>query len=106
MSYLFSVIGNGIKYSIYLLALIIFICLAFVLSIILFVWYINLWAITPPQYYILLIIVPIILIIGLISTGIKSIFNKIFNSKQDYSKLNVDKIVLDIRKELQKENLL
>lgn len=106
MNYLFSVIGNGIKYSIYLLALIIFICISFVLSIMLLVWYINLWAITSPQYYILLIIVPIILIIGVISTGIKSIFNKIFPSNPDYSKINVDKMVLEIRKELQKENLL
>lgn len=106
MNYLFSVIGNGIKYSIYLIAFMIFIGLSFVLSIILFTWYINLWAVTPSEYYILLIIIPIILMIGLVSTGIKSIFNKIFPPKPDYSKINVDKMVLEIRKELQNENLL
>lgn len=106
MNYLFSVIGNGIKYSLYLIVIMVFICLSFMLSLVLFTWYINLWVITPPQYYILLIILPIILIVGLISTGIKSIFNKIFPPKPDYSKINVDKMVLEIRKELQKENLL
>ena len=44
--------------------------------------------------------------IGLISTGLKSLFNTIFPPKPDYSKINVDKMVLEIRKELQKENLL
>jgi hypothetical protein len=106
MNYIFNVIANGVKYTLYLILIMVFIFLSFMLSLVLFTWYINLWAVTPPQYYIFLIIIPIILMIGLISTGLKSLFNTIFPSKPDYSKINVDKMVLEIRKELQKENLL
>lgn len=106
MNFILDVIGNGIKYTIYLFLFICYLLLCFVLSTALFIWYIGLWKTTDPSNYYLLLLIPFVLLVGFIVTSIKTTFRYFFPGEPDYSKLNLDKMIEEIRVDLEKQNLL
>jgi hypothetical protein len=106
MNFLFRVIGNGIKYTIFLFLFVCYILLCMFLSSILFMWYISLWKNTDPSNYYLLILIPFIIFVGLIVTSIQSAYKYFFPGEPDYSKLDLDKMIEEIRVDLEKQNLL
>lgn len=106
MNFLFRVIGNGIKYTIFLFLFVCYILLCIFLSIVGFMWYINLWKNTDPSNYYLLILIPFVIFVGLIVTSIQTVYRYFFPGEPDFSKLNLEKMIEEIRIDLEKQNLL
>jgi hypothetical protein len=106
MNFLLRVIGNGIKYTIFLFLFVCYILLCIFLSVAGFIWYISLWENANPSNYYLLILVPFVIFVGLIVTSIQSAFRYLFPGEPDYSHLDLDKMIEEIRVDLEKKNLL
>ena len=106
MSIILSVIWNGIKYTagIILFMLYIFICV--LLTFYLLLCYIEILYLVDGPFFYLLLLFPFIIFVGMIVTLLKSITGKLFPKQPDYSDLNVDKIVKEIRQNLEKEGLI
>lgn len=102
MKLLFEILKNGMKYT---FLFILFVILSVIFSILFmfgFAYYIKLWEIIPNDlHFLLLILLPIIIIVGIITTMIKKIFGSDNYEEKPKQRQQLD--VLEIAKTIRKE---
>ena len=73
-----------------------------------FVYYIKLWEIIPNDlHFLLLVLLPIIIVVGIITTMIKKIFgnNNVVEKPIEKQKIDIIELAKTIRKEMDDEKL-
>lgn len=108
MKLLFEILKNGMKYT---FLFILFVILSVIFSILFmfgFAYYIKLWEIIPNDlHFLLLILLPIVIIVGIITTMIKKIFSNddSDNKPKQIQPIDILGISKTIRKEIDDEEL-
>ena len=108
MKLLFEILKNGMKYT---FLFILFVILSVIFSILFmfgFAYYIKLWEIIPNDlHFLLLILLPIVIIVGIITTMIKKIFSNddSDNKPKQIQPIDILGIAKTIRKEIDDEKL-
>ena len=108
MKLLFEILKNGTKYTFLFILFVILSVIFSILFMVGFVYYIKLWEIIPNDlHFLLLILLPIIIVVGIITTMIKKMFGSDdSNSKPKQTQpIDILEIAKTIRKEIDDEKL-
>jgi hypothetical protein len=101
MNFILDIFKNGIKYT---LLFLFFIFLSVIFSILFtfgFIYYIKLWEIVPNDlHFLMLILLPTILIVGIFTTIIQRIFNGNQNKVEKQKPIDIIELANTIKKDI------
>ena len=106
MNFILDIFKNGIKYTFLFILFVILSILFSVLFTFGMIYYIQLWEIIPQNlHFILLILLPVILFVGLTVTIIQRIFNSSPNKVKKPKHIDIIELSKSIRKEMDNEQV-
>jgi hypothetical protein len=106
MNFILDIFKNGIKYTFLFILFVILSILFSVLFTFGMIYYIQLWEIIPQNlHFILLILLPVILFVGLTVTIIQRIFNGSPNKVKKPKHIDIIELAKSIRQEMDNEQV-
>jgi predicted RND superfamily exporter protein len=108
MNFILDIFKNGIKYTILFILFVIFSIVFSILFALLLKYYFGLWITLPSNLHLpLLVILPIVIGVGLVTTIVQRVFNSVFPRERETKnkkKIDIIELANKIKKDIDDEN--